>query len=415
MDETKIKLNELIDSAQLNSDLKGVLRKSLDAIYEHEKKILSEIKSEVEKDIKSARNKKDFVIAVALVPREKISSMNEKNFHVIKEDGKSEQSFSIYFQPSLDLDDKVLQAGPYFLRCSYDEVDEICKKKYSGHSAKGIFEYELSTQTRFISQEKKLFRIAELYKIETPVIFSPYARRTVDIKILNENNFDKATADFEFEKNFGGKFIENHVLMWNVEVLEKKSSTSYIAPTDDDIFHRYIYQSGIDKDTFVLPTVEPRINVEVQKFTDNQISVVTSSELVDDKGELLKIFPVKSEENFPVKEIFYNSLNTGGIFDKKRLRTAGDINYILKIFSNDEFFCEFVGVSEKTGEILNYQKSRGHNYYLSQGEKFIRARAKMPKCLIKFSAPNIYATDYANFVLHFLTRTYPEYLWTGVF
>lgn len=415
MNETKKILSEVIDSANLDDALKKVLRKSLFEIFEHESKILSEIKSEVRQEIKSARRGKNFLIATALVPREKISAMSEKNFYIIKEDGKSEESFSVYFPKQGEFESSEINSGPYFLCCPYDEVDNFCRRQYTGKSSKGSFRYELTTQTRFIEQEKKFFRLAELYKFELPIIFSPYARRAVDIKVLDTENFEFSTCDFEFEKNFGNKLKHNHVLMWNIDSPGKKNCSSFLMPTEEENFCHYIFDSGIDKNAFILPPHTFAATIEkVEKIDDKRIDFVTSEEWSDDSGEFLKIFPVDIDENFPIEEIFFNRFNGGELFDKLRLRTAGDINYVLKKFSNDKFSADFLGMTDEPEEIKKYQKSRGHAYYMPKGEKFIRASAKLPKCMIKFSAPKIYLIDYANFVLHFLGMKYPEYFWAGV-
>ena len=415
MSDTKVKLNEIIDAANLDSDLKNVLRKSLSEIYEHEEKILSEIKAEVLREIETARKKKNLVIATALVPREKISAMNEKNFYVVKEDGKKAESFSIYFPAQSEFENSAIKAGPYFLFCPYDEIENFCRRQYTGKSAKGSFKYELTTHSRFIEQEKKIFRLAEIYKIDSPIIFSPYARRAVDIKILEPENFDVETCDFEFEKNFGNKLKYNHVLMWNIESYGKKNAGSSVMPNETEKFHHYIFEGGIDKNTFILPPHTFSATIEkVEKIEDKRIDFFTSEKWSEESGEIFKIFPSDIAEEFPIEEIFFNKFNDDELFNKNRLRTAGDINYILKMFSNSKFAAEFVGMTEKAGEIVKYQKSRNHCYYIPKGEKFIRASAKLPKCMIKFSAPEIYLIDYANFVLNFLEMQYPEYSWAGV-
>ena len=401
-------MNEIIDNANLDKDLKSALRKSLSAIYEHQEKILAEIKAEVAQKVTT----NNFVIATALVPRDKVSAMTEKNFYAVKEDGRNEESYSIYFQAQY-LEPENIKGGAYFLKCPYNKVAEICSKRYTGKSAKGVFEYELTTHTRFIEQEKKIFRLAELYNFEMPIIFSPYARRAVDIKILDANNFDISTADFDFKNNFGDLLIADCVLMWNICAAGKKTSNSTIAPTEEENFYRYSFNSGIDKDSFILPSPEPAIKIEKIQREDNRIDFITSAEWTDDRGEILKIFPVNIAENFPATEIFFNKFNDR-FCDKKRLRTVGDINYLLKTFSSDKFNCQFLEVGDKAEILQKYQRSCGHNYYTSPSEQFIKARAKLPKCLIKFSAPELYLIDYANFVLHFLNTKFPEYFWAGV-
>ena len=422
LDEVKLKLNEIIENAKLDSELKSCLKKSLNAIYEHEKTIISEIKTEVETELKKDRQQNTLKIATALVPKKEISAMNERKFYIINE---NEKSSSVFFQKQSSIDKistkdyQSLYTESYFLQCPYEEIDEICRKIYRGYSSIGNFDYKIVTHKRFIEQENKLFRLSELYNINKPLIFSPYARRAVDICILNDyDEVDLKTIDFEFENNYlKDKIIDDYVLMWNILISSNSSSNSYIAPDEDDIHHRYIYNSGIDKNTFILPSAIPNISFEVNKISNERIDIITSDEIRTDKCEIFKIFDEKDIDSMPNSvRIFWNTCENEQLFNKVRLRTVGDINYVLNTLQQGEFSCTFDKWSDQAPEnqIKIYQKSRRHNYFIERNEQLMKVRSKLPKCCIKFNAPAIYLTDYANFVLNFLEQNYPEYFWVGV-
>ena len=394
MDEIEKFLEKTIDAAQLGDDLKFSLKKSLNAIYAHEKKIMAELKSEVETELKSGRN--SLPIITALVPRESISAMTERSFHVIET---PEENSGV------------------FLRCPYEEVAELCKETFTGRNGSKKFSYRLVPHKRFIEQETRLFRLAEFYKIKTPIIFSPYARRAVDIQILDE--IDSAEYDFDFSSNAAlkGKIIDNCVLMWNVSVKANVESKGYISPNDDEVFHRYIFDSGISKKSFVLPPVSSEILVEAKRISDTRIDIISSGELDDGAFEILKIAAPKFDKAFPDDlEIFVNTCDANRLFEKNRLRTVGDVNYILSALAQDKFSCAFesFGDAPPENQITPYQKNFGHNYFTSRAEELFKLRTKLPYCRVKFKAPEGYLTDYANFVLHFLNRNYPEFFWTGV-
>ena len=394
MDEIEKFLEKTIDAAKIGEDLKSCLKKSLNAIYAHESKIMSELKSEVETELKSGRNA--MTIATALVPRENISAMTERSFHVI---GTPDENSGV------------------FLRCPYEEVAELCKQTFIGRSGSKNFSYRLVPHKRFVGQETRLFRLAEFYKIKTPVIFSPYARRVVDIQILDET--EPAEPDFDFSNNaaLNGKIVADCVLMWNVSVKSNVESTSSRAPEDDEIFYRYSFDSGIGKKSLVLPPVSSEILVEAKRIDDTRIDVIASGELDDGGFEILKIVAPKSDKAFPDGvEVFFNTCDANRLFEKNRLRTVGDVNYILSALAQGEFSCAFESFSDAPPEdqITPYQKNFGHNYFTSRAEELFKANVKLPYCRVKFKAPEIYRADYANFVLHFLNRTYPEFFWAGV-
>lgn len=420
MDEVKKLLEKTLDDAQLDEDLKICLRKSLSAIYSHEKRIMSEIKSEIENELKLDRN--FLPIVTALVPREKISAMSEIFFPVIK--GRmSDENSSVFFKtpPSFDIipqkNSDELNFISYFLRCPYEEFEELCNKTFIGRSGSKSFKYQLVPQKRLVEQELRLFRLAELYKIKTPIIFSPYARRAVDIQILDEIESNEIDFDFSNNAELKGKIIDDCVLMWNVSVKANMESKSYVSPNEDEKFHRYIFDSGVNKKSFVLPPVSSEILVEAKRISDSRIDIISSGELNDGEFEILKIVAPKMDKTFPDDvEVFFNTCDVNRLFEKNRLRTVGDVNYILSSLAQGEFSCAFENFVDKLPEnqIKSYQKIFGHNYFTSQAEELFKFRAKLPCCCVKFKAPEKYRTDYANFILHFLNRNYPEFFWTGV-
>ncbi len=417
MDEVEKMLNEIIDTAQLDADLKTCLKKSLNAIYSHEKKIISELKSEVETELKSGRN--FLPIVTALVPREKIPAMSERNFYAVDK-ALFDKNLSIFFKTPLAFDVKKFfdesNSESYFLCCPYEEVEELCKKTFVGRNGAKTFSYRLVPQKRLVEQEMRLFRLAELYKIKTPIIFSPYARRAVDIQILEELEPKEIDFDFSGNAELKGKIIDDCILMWNISVKSNVESKGYISPNDDEKFHRYIFDSGISKKSYVLPPVNSEILVEAKRISDTRIDIISSGEL-EDNFEVLKIVALNIDKTFPDDvEIFSNTCDTDRVIEKTRLRTLGDVNYILSSLAQGEFSCAFETLNDTppANRIKFYQKNFGHNYFTSRAEELFRFKAKLPYCLVRFKAPEKYRADYANFVLHFLNKNYPEFFWTGV-
>ena len=114
-------------------------------------------------------------------------------------------------------------------------------------------------------------------------------------------------------------------------------------------------------------------------------------------------------------EVFFNTCDTNRLFEKNRLRTVGDVNYILSALAQGKCSCAFENFSDAPpkNQIMTYQKNFGHNYFTSRAEELFKLKTKLPYCHVKFKAPEDYRTDYAKFILHFLNRNYPEFFWTG--
>ena len=410
MDE-KLNLNKIIDAADLDADLKICLKRTVNELFDYRKKILDKIKSEVETDLKRTHGQVAFKIATAIVPRNEIPAFEERNFFIVKEDGQSAESTSVYFDgvPYLDnVAEKnfvVPNFGPYFLRCPYEELEKIFAARYKGHSAAGNFSYELRPNKRFIAQENKIFRLAELYNVKTPIIFSPYARRAVDICILENHDVDFATIDFEFEKNFRGQLLENYVLMWNIKFSARRPIEAFIPPDDTIKYFSYGFVNGIDRKTFIMPEIAAGIDIEIIRPSDERIDILTMHELPAKEFDVIKIFDFK-DEKLPA-EIFMAHFDGGRIFEKVRLRTAGDVNHVLTALSHENFQCNFGGWRDEVKSFPLYDSTR--EYFTTPEENFVAIRKKLPYCVVKVQAPKIYLTDYADFVIHFLTRTFPEF------
>ena len=116
-----------------------------------------------------------------------------------------------------------------------------------------------------------------------------------------------------------------------------------------------------------------------------------------DKVERIKILP---QENKIASRIL----------SKQRLRTQGDIEFVLSGLARDGYSCRF-GTFGGADNVSRYSKE--HEYFTRLDENLLRAKSRLPMCTVKFSGEGIFLADYANFVLHFLAESYPEFNWAG--
>ena len=305
---------------------------------------------------------------------------------------------------------------PFFLNADYDEAKTLCNKNYVGVVSRADgsiqrFSYRLQRHYRFIRHERDLFEIASNYHIKRPVIFSPFARKAVDVFItgLRAEDLKGCTAlDFKNER-----LILGHELMWNVKV---QSDTYNREPTTgvDGKLVRYNYFHEFDSDAkaFVLHSrhcddIHRRVDANTKTI------IIAFNALLNDreyKRVILNDVEVESDafnNDFPKRN------------NRLRLRTKGDVENVLSCFNSTDvgkkfpasYFGSTVG---KARAITLY--SREDKYYIPVEERMLGAVRNKPDCVIGFGgdAASVIKTDYANYVIDYMSRNYPEFGWAGV-
>lgn len=345
---------------------------------------LLKIKSSAEMEFRNADEK---IIEI------ETSIVESKNLEPLKITGciffaDTQNSFGdLYGEPN------TLPHGPFFLRVPYEDFTAYLNKNFQGDG----FTYQLKPNYQFVEAEHKIFRLSQIYKVPFK-IFSPYARRAVDIRIAGKSKEDfTRLADLNFklaENNLQGKLLMNEKFYWNVKI---KSCTEQWQHKVGDLYE-YGYTDGIDAATYIVPNSDANLDDELEFVkADGQIILKTPREFPDGECDLIKILPLKSKIH-------------SKIFSKPRLRTAGDINFVLKCLSRENYSCRF----GKFGGNANVKRYSGeHKYFTSADENLLRAKRQLPTCSVKFSGDELFLTDYANYVLNFLEERYPEFNWAG--
>ena len=407
---------------QDNTD-KQMLEKIFSVLAEHQENFLNELENRIDDEIKTNDSDKDFEIAVKLVKRG--NSESKRNFFAIDSDS------NFIFSNGSELPFKKFPnlGNSLFLSASYEDIKNFCEpKKFQGQivAADGTtknFFYSLQRHDRFVRQEKILFEIASLYKIRRPVIFSPYARKAVDIKI-----FDCDISDFENcrelnfkldENNLRGKLLTNFELCWNVKIESSETRRGgelspeehYIGADGILIRHEYFHTFDSNSKIFVLPDQhcdDLRIN-----FDDERKIILGYNSVL--KERQCKIVSLNQVEEIS-DEVFTNDFPKQN--DKLRLKTAGDVEKVLSCF-NETRMGKIFPTSFENFNAKNFSPTeiyRREDRYSAQAEKYLLGRVRnKPVCLVKFGGDkNIFKTDYANYVIHYFEQNYPEFNWAGV-
>jgi len=300
------------------------------------------------------------------------------------------------FYEDLDGNSQLLPYGPFFLNVPYENFCSYLNKDFKGSG----FAYQLKPNYQLIEEERKLFRLSRIYN--TPIaVYSPYARRAVDIYIPDRDAEDFARLeDLNFrlkENNLQGKLLLNKKFYWNVAIKQAETPSSYVADDSGNLYE-YRYNDGIDLSAYILPPGDATFDDELEALkSDREIILRTPNQFSGDKCELIQIFPLENKID-------------SRIFGKTRLRTQGDIEFVLKCLSRENYSCRF-GKFGGTSQIKRYDGE--HKYFTSADENLLRSKRKLPVCTVKFSGDELFLTDYANYVLNFLEERYPEFNWAG--
>ncbi len=289
-------------------------------------------------------------------------------------------------QPPLETGEpKTLPYEPFFLCVPYEEFFSLLNKDFRGAG----FTYQLKPDYRFVEVEEKIYRAASLYNVPLQ-IYSPYARRAVDICIFGE------TTELNFklsENNLAGKLLTDKKFYWNVEI----DSVSW--DSMQTVGKLYEYRCSAEDLSFVLPCRDSSLDADIEvRRADGQIIFRTPREFPTEKGERIKILPIKNKI-------------ASRILSKKRLRTQGDIEFVLSGLSRDGYSCHFGQFGDAAENITPYTAE--HKYFSSADENLLRAKKYLPQCTVKFVGAEFFLADYANFVLKFLEENYPEFNWAG--
>ena len=411
------KLNEIIGKSNIqDKELKNVLIHTFSALATYEDAVLQDVEGKVNMFLDSGQTGWNRVwnITTALVKAEDVGSMTEKGFREIHV-GNSCFGTDDNMGDQADLYEHEEQ---FFLNCPYERLSEICSKAYVGSiccngDRTKTFTYYLVPQYRFVEQEYALFRLADIYHITKPVIYSPYARHAVDVRLEHMALQDVMQHhDWQLDLNLKENGLEHilitgHRLMWNVEIAD--SETVGLTPlhqSQDTGGYEWFYDD-VQANTFLYPIAPCD---EINKGKD-KIEIFYRGEPASTQYKKITISETSQDARY-----FENNFRSKGFDSTVPLRTKADMAHVLSRFQNESFSCKFSHMVKKSSEyggvVCRYKKE--HKYAVDSNELYLTDLRYKPCCAIAFGGEGTFLTDYANYVLHFMEQHYPEFTWIGI-
>ena len=424
-----MQLKEIIaKSYKVDNEERQTLEKVLSHLAKYQEQFFDDLKTRIDNEIKSYDWNNDFNIVVKLINRDNIerrSGFNEINVGTsFIVDGISNNLFEFNDPASKS---EVFQMA-FFLDVTYDKVENFLNRKYEGQvtssdNSTKKFLYTLRRHSRFIKKEKILFDIATLYKIKRPIIFSPYARRAVDIvaENLNEEDIKNCKSiDFCLNQNkLNGKLLTNCQLVWNITIEDSRSThgeekDDYIGADGNLIRYVSFHEFNVDEKVFVLPQQHCDDVSIVLDESGKKINLFYNSILKDRETQIIKLNDV--EEN--VTNTFSNEFPKKN--SKLRLRTEGDVEKVLSCFNITNMGQKFpasyykMGLNSTITPVPAYRKE--DSYFVSKEDRLLGLVRNKPMCYIQFAGDNesTIKIDYVNYVIYYMSQNYPEFAWVGV-
>ena len=421
-------IEQIIMRSYPHGEERQMMMKIFSALAAHQENFLENLEQRLVAESDANDFGANFDIAVKLIRR--VDLANQPAFFRMRTDSDlifSQQDESPLEKNSTPEIENI--CGEFFLDVGYRELRNFCDDKtYHGQiiTADGSvkkFSYKLRRHEKFIYKEKILFELAAMYKIRRPIIFSPYARKAVELKINDLKPEDLATAqsfDLKLAENkLTGKLLTDSVLCWNVKIGDADTNLGgeveeYFGGEGNLIRYEYFHTFDRDAKIFVLPNQHCDDLHVLTDDAERKIRLGYNSVLKERGCRLVELSTVEkiSDDTFTNDFPRKNS--------KLRLRTEGDLEKVLACFNETRFgkifpvhFYRFGG-NENPNSIKIYR--REDRYSTPEVNRLLGATRDKTICFLKFSgdANSKYKTDYANYVLHYLAQNYPEFSWAGV-
>ncbi|MDF2544615.1 MAG: hypothetical protein K0S47_4333 [Herbinix sp.] len=394
----------LTDSSESDEKLKGMLKELFTQLGLYNESVMKELQSE----ILSKKNSVDElpVIITALIDRQRLDK-----FCFEKDSQFAEMAIN--------------QKPVYFLRCSYEEIKQICgeksqkPRKYKGHvtdsNGTHTFDYYFKFNDCHLRAEKMLEQLAKTYHLPVPIVYSPFSHKSFDlIDNIDSSIRDRKSVSYDFEAN-GLKDIVlcNKVLLWNVrssdsKVMQPVSKKPYLNLV------KYQYQFTDRKpNQYIVPSEENELVYEVRNDM-NETDLWLQNEL--GKFRTLTISSI-DQNRVDIKELLmegfiYHNEREVCCYPLERIRSWSDINYAVAVFSGNPYISLQVD-KNNNGRTVIKRYSKKYAYQL---EPTIRQRT-VGTSYITFQCSGEQEwllSDYANYILTYLDIYYPEIEWVGL-
>ncbi|MCQ5210859.1 MAG: hypothetical protein UCI88_10745 [Megasphaera massiliensis] len=425
-------LMERIEAADFDEAMKKTIHQSLDKLSQYERDQLKGIRETIEKTVpdrvKWSRNWK---ITTALVPKTELGVWEENHFYPVETSG-----LGFFCSDWEETDVRDCGHRQFFWKGTYEGLQDVIEQ---GAAYEGIvtdkdgdtyqFQYQLVLEPSCRRRESRLYQLAALYGIQAPVIFSPWGRRQLTIRLKSldltaEAFFDDYSRwDFCWQQNgLQDKIIENQELVWNVKQLPYDGDSiegEWIPDANTGSAEtRFTESNGVQWGTFLQlasSEEEPAVSEVIEKSENKIILRTLDKAHMDIKG-------IRIEPTDEVPKYSFSNEYEGGM-TVQRLISKADVERALHRYQSSGFCCGRPSLkAPEKGQMVRLY--REEDMYGGNREDILYQQERLKRlvpCYIQFFLDpraldwqRDFLPDYAVYVLADLRRRFPDFSWKGV-
>lgn len=320
--------------------------------------------------------------------------------------------------------EKKLQAGYAFVYCSYRVFQQLTETydNYKGcflcaDGRKVTFRYKLLFSDQLLKKEHVIKTCIQLYRLHTPDVFSPMARRLVEVCIDLQDCVDEigyvTGVDLQLDQNHLQEiFAAEKRLMWNVKQQVQDLDMVRTSPLGEENHFVYLFE-GCSSNQYIIPLTGVQNCLETRRENDRVILVFRN----EYDGSFMKltiwqIHALPRHAEYFTNRHAENDIGFQAGERLERLRSEADIRYAASLHGR-QLGMELKEISNKPlqgyTEYVRYRKTiAGTNL-----EKISQRSAKSVYLYYENPSQSIFADDYLNYICGYFNWMYPDIQWRG--
>ncbi len=390
-------------------------RDSLRGLYELISKTKASMESFDKTILKSIDEKVNEVNLKTILVREEKQYLYEEGYsEIIVNNEKS-------LVEVLETEDKILKR--VFIDDSFIELEKINGRRMKAYllvkSTKHLIECQLEYDDSIIKRLEFLHEVFSLNNIKWKSYNVPYARKFFRVKAISFNKEILTQLDgtetLEIDaEDLSGKWLENHVLMWNIKET-KVNGDGLVKPTQNRIHYEHTILLENIENVYLVPTDH---HIYYISKPDTETLKVITSEAGEILWNLIIIKPSEGIDLSQTKHRYFsnqrdlNFVNKLKMEREVRIRNIGELKRIVHSFPKIREYFRFIGaeVKEEIKEELPLYKL---NSFIVD-EFSLKGKLTYLELTFDFLKEDIYTLDMLSFLISEIQLYFPEYKCVGV-